>query len=92
VYVITRAANAIPEFRYRIREGKVVEHEIVNPSITILADEDLFSFCTFHYIENFSEFAARAGERIAYGREHPSLKNEPGQLVKAAFGIRTSGK
>jgi chloramphenicol O-acetyltransferase len=28
VYVITRAANAIPEFRYRIRGGEVVEHEI----------------------------------------------------------------
>ena len=26
VYVITRAANAVPEFRYRIRAGTVVEH------------------------------------------------------------------
>jgi chloramphenicol O-acetyltransferase type A len=79
VYAIARAANAIPEFRYRIRGADVVEHEIVHPSTTILADEDLFSFCTFDYVEDFSEFLARATERIAYAREHPGVKNEPGQ-------------
>jgi len=79
VYVLARAANAIPEFRYRIRPGEVVEHEIVHPSPTILTDEDLFSFCTFEYSEDFSLFAARAAEQIAYVKEHPTLKNEPGQ-------------
>jgi len=79
VYVLARAANAIPEFRYRIREGKVIEHEIVHPSGTILIDEDLFSFCTFDYIEDFSEFAARAAERIARVKENPTLKDEPGR-------------
>ena len=75
VYVLARAANAIPEFRYRIRPGKVVEHEIVHPSATILTDDDLFSFCTFDYIENFSEFAAKAAERIAYVKDNPTLKD-----------------
>jgi len=55
----------------------VVEHEIVHPSPTILTDEDLFSFCTLDYIEDFSEFAARAAKRIAYVKEHPTLKDEP---------------
>jgi len=79
VYVLSRVSNAIPEFRYRIRAGKVIEHEIVHPSTTILVDEDLFTFCTIDYIEDFSEFAVRAAERIAYVKEHPSLKDEPGQ-------------
>ncbi len=79
VYALSRAANAIPEFRYRIRAGKVVEHEIVHPSITILANEDLFSFCALDYVEEFSLFAARAAERMAYAKEHPTLKDEPGQ-------------
>jgi len=79
VYVLSRVANAIPEFRYRIRAGGVIEHEIVHPSITILTDEDLFSFCTLDYIESFSEFAARATERIAFVRVHPNLENVPGQ-------------
>jgi chloramphenicol O-acetyltransferase type A len=79
VYVLARAANAIPEFRYRIRSGKVVEHEIVHPSGTILTDDDLFSFCTFEYIENFSEFAAKAAERIAYVIDDPTLEDGPEQ-------------
>jgi len=71
VYVITRASNAIPEFRYRIREGKVIEHEIVNPGFTFLAKEDAFSFCLVDYVEDFSAFAAKAAERIAFVKEHP---------------------
>ena len=79
VYVISRVANAIPEFRHRIRAGKVIEHEMVHPSGTILVDEDLFSFCTFDYYEDFSEFAPRAAERIAHVKEHLTLKDEPGR-------------
>jgi chloramphenicol O-acetyltransferase type A len=79
VYVLSRAANAIPEFRYRIRAEEVVEHDIVHPSTTILTDTDLFTFCTMDYIEDFSEFAARAAETIAYVKEHPTLKGESGQ-------------
>jgi len=79
VYVLARAANAIPEFRYRIRAGEVVEHEIVHPATTILKNNDLFTFCTIDYTEDFSLFAARAAEQIAYVKEHPTLEDEPGQ-------------
>ena len=79
VYVLARAANAIPEFRYRIRGEEVVEHEIVHPATTILVDEDLFSFCTIRYAEDFSVFATTAAEQIAYVQEHPEVEDEPGQ-------------
>ena len=79
VYVLARAANEIPEFRYRIRSGEVVEHEIVHPSTTIQTNEDLFSFCTIEYTEDFSSFAPKAAERIAYVQEHRTLGDEPGQ-------------
>ena len=75
-YLITRAANAVPEFRQRIRGEQVVEHEIVHPGITLLVDDDLFSFCTFEYSEDFPAFAAKAVERIAYVKKHPTLVNE----------------
>ena len=79
VYVLARAANEVPEFRYRIRAGEVVEHEIVHPSTTILTGEDVFSFCTFDYTEDFSLFAARAAEQIAYVKEHLTIEDEPGR-------------
>jgi chloramphenicol O-acetyltransferase type A len=79
VYLIARTANTIPEFRYRIRSGEVVEHEVVHPSSTILVGEEVFSFCTFDYSQDFSTFAACAAERIAFIREHPVVENEVGR-------------
>ena len=79
VYMISRASNAIAEFRYRIRAGKVVEHEIVHPSFTILVDEDVFSFCTIDYVEDFLEFAAIAAKGIEDVKEHLTLEDEPGR-------------
>ncbi|NJN79505.1 MAG: chloramphenicol acetyltransferase [Anaerolineales bacterium] len=77
VYVISRASNAIPEFRHRIRGDQVVEHEIVHPGFTILIDKDLFSFCDIEYAEDFSEFARRAEKNIADVKAYPNLESSP---------------
>ncbi len=79
LYVISRAANDIPEFRYRIRGDDVVEHETVHPSLTILADQDLFGFCTIDYFEDFSIFASRAAEKIAAAKRRPTLEDHAGR-------------
>ncbi|MGD1993488.1 MAG: chloramphenicol acetyltransferase [Anaerolineae bacterium] len=79
VYVLARAANAIPEFRHRIRQGEVVEHEVVHPATTILADDDIFGFCFFDYTEDFTRFAARAVERMAQAKENPTLAGGVGR-------------
>jgi chloramphenicol O-acetyltransferase type A len=77
--VISRAANAVPEFRYRMRDGEVVEHETVSPSVTILGNNDLFGFCTIDYCQDFGEFAARAARLMAAVKDNPTLKNPPGR-------------
>jgi chloramphenicol O-acetyltransferase type A len=79
VYVLARVANEMPEFRLRIRGRQVVEHEQVHPSPTILAEGDLFSFCTIFYTPSFPDFAARAAEMIARIQANPVLEDEPGQ-------------
>lgn len=78
-YVVARVANGIKEFRYRIRDGKVIEHEVVHPSITLLTKDELFTFCTIPYVENFTEFASQSSEAIAHYKEHPILEDAPGQ-------------
>jgi chloramphenicol O-acetyltransferase type A len=77
VYVISRAANAIPEFRFRLRDGEIIEHETVSPSVTILVANELFSFCTFDYTPDFSEFASRASHQMAAVKANPTLKDPP---------------
>jgi chloramphenicol O-acetyltransferase type A len=79
IYVISRAANSVPEFRYRMRDGEIVEHEIVSPSVTILVDNDLFTFCTIDYCQDFDEFASKAARLIASVKDHPTLKDPPGR-------------
>lgn len=79
VYIISRAANAVPEFRYRIRDDEVVVHDIVSPSLTILVNDDLFSFCTIDYCQDFKEFADLALRQIEAVKVGPTLKNPPGR-------------
>jgi chloramphenicol O-acetyltransferase type A len=78
VHVITRAANAVPEFRYRIRDDEMVEHEIVHPSSTVMGKNDVFSFCTMEYVERFPDFVTRNANKIASVRERPRLLEEDG--------------
>jgi chloramphenicol O-acetyltransferase type A len=77
VYIIAKTANEIPEFRYRIRPGVVIEHESVHPSTTIIVKEELFSFCTFTYVEDFSLFASQAAKQIARVKANPTLEDGP---------------
>jgi chloramphenicol O-acetyltransferase type A len=77
VYVITRAANRVPELRQRIRGGQVVEHEVVHPLITVLGEDDLFGVVTLDYNACFATFASRAEEPLARAKEHISMEEFP---------------
>ncbi len=78
-YLFARIANEIPEFRYRIRENTIIEHEVVHPSTSILTPGDIFSFCTIEYSPNFDTFYPRAVDRVEEVRRQPTLEDEPGQ-------------
>jgi chloramphenicol O-acetyltransferase type A len=78
-YILATVANEIQEFRYRVRGEHVIEHERVHPSITVLTEGDLFSFCTIEFVQDFRHFAIRAQERIDHVKRNPTLEDEPGQ-------------
>lgn len=79
IYLFARVANAIPEFRQRIREGQVVEHDVVHPSSTIMTDGDLFSFCTIPYVADYAVFARQAAAIIEQTKQQPRIEDEPGK-------------
>ncbi|MEA1927859.1 MAG: chloramphenicol acetyltransferase [Candidatus Auribacterota bacterium] len=76
LYLSARAANSIKEFRYRIREGKVVEHETVAPAITVIGDNEVFGYCTIEYHSDPKKFMARAAEVIAREKENPTIDED----------------
>ncbi|CAN5399591.1 CatA-like O-acetyltransferase [soil metagenome] len=51
-----QAANAIKEFRYRLKDKNVVEFEKVHATQTILSDDETFSFGYFENQETVFEF------------------------------------
>jgi chloramphenicol O-acetyltransferase type A len=76
MYLVARVANSIPEFRQRVREGNPVEYEVVHPSATILSNNDLFTFCTAIYQEDFLAFARDTQQEILRIKTEPSLEEK----------------
>ncbi|MFC2105188.1 CatA-like O-acetyltransferase [Candidatus Bipolaricaulota bacterium] len=73
VYALAVAANAVPEFRQRIRGDDVIEFDIVHPSIIVLSDQDAFRFCAFPFAHDFEEFSKDAPQRIERAKAAPSM-------------------
>ena len=76
MYLIGRVANGIPEFRQRIREEHPIEHDLVHPSATVLSKNDLFTFCTVYYQEDFLAFMKDAEDEIARVKKEPTLEEK----------------
>lgn len=73
VYALATAANAVPEFRQRIRGDDVIEFDTVHPSIIVLSEDEAFRFCAFPYASSYLEFAKDAPERIDRARVASSM-------------------
>ena len=80
LYVASRAANAIPEFRYRIRGEDIVEHDEVTPSVTVLTRHDTFSYVAIPWQEDFHAFVADARTRTQAAKNGDAcIEDEPGR-------------
>ena len=77
LYYVMKTVNAIPELRYRIRNGEVYLHETVQPSYTVLANEDLFRFVTTEYNDDFYKFIQAVDEDIDQAKLGKGLSDEP---------------
>lgn len=79
LYASTKTANNIKEFRFRIREDKVIEHETVSPSFTVMSEWDVFSFCTSNFVEGFKEFKSNTLREIEKIKNNITIKDEIGR-------------
>lgn len=80
VYVISKTANSIPQFRWRIRDNTVVEHETIHPSFTVPTEEsEVFSFCTVAYDGDSKIFLKSAMDQMKSMLSTPSFEDEEGR-------------
>jgi chloramphenicol O-acetyltransferase type A len=79
VCLTSKVANDIDEFRYRIRADRVVIHEQVDPSFTVLTTADVFSFCTVRYQADMVKLYQEIEAQMAALQGQISLGDEPGR-------------
>ncbi len=75
LYVSLKAANGIAEFRYRIRDDKVIVHEKIHGGSTVLNEDESFSFCYFTFSESFGVFSENARAVLAANLEKKGVLN-----------------
>lgn len=63
-YFALRIANEIEPFRYRLRDGKVVVHGVINGGTTILLPNESFTFAYFDYYQDFDKFILEAQSAV----------------------------
>ena len=69
-YLALRAANEIEPFRYRLRQGKVLVHDVINGGTTMILPNETFTLVYFDYAESYTKFmegATRAVEQTRNG-------------------------
>lgn len=80
VYLLSKTANDIRAFRWRIRGDEVVEHTSVQPSFTVPTEvSEVFSFCTVDYHPEAQVFLELAMDTIERMKTEPDFEDEPGR-------------
>ncbi|HEU4713528.1 MAG TPA: CatA-like O-acetyltransferase [Pyrinomonadaceae bacterium] len=63
-YFALKAANEIEPFRYRLRDGKVLVHEVINGGTTLILPNETFTLVYFDHAESFTKFMAGATKAV----------------------------
>ena len=76
LYCAVNAANAIPEFRRRIKNGQVVEFENCLSSHTVALENGSYCYCEIDCSKPFEEYLPYAMEKVARAKQNPLLEDQ----------------
>jgi len=63
-YLALLVANETEPFHYRLKDGRVVVHEVINGGTTVLQPNQSFTFAYFQFEPDFEKFIAAATSSI----------------------------
>lgn len=76
IYSSTFVANQIINFRYRIRKGRVILHDIVHPSFTDIKDQKkLFKLVNVKMENDIFDFTKKAADQARKQKEYFALND-----------------
>lgn len=77
LYIASKAANNVSEFRLRIRGDSVVEHGTVSPSFTVMTESEVFNYCTAPFTDDFKSFRTGTSALIEKAKVSAGLDDDP---------------
>lgn len=79
LWLISNAANHVPQIRTRIRAEQVVAHDLTHPSFTVLTEDQSLAFCAVDYSTDLARFFEEVELGIARVKSSPTMADEPGR-------------
>ena len=76
-YLALRIANEVEPFRYRLRDGKVLVHDVIHGATTVLLSNESFAFAYFDYTADYRKFSADAQGVITEVKREGTFKSRP---------------
>ena len=73
-YFALKAANEIEQFRYRLRNGQVLVHDVINGGTTLMLPNETFTLVYFDYAESFAEFIGPARQAVEDTKQHGAFR------------------
>lgn len=86
MFIIMKSCNNIKEFRYRIKDGKIIEYKNVGLLFSYLNEEEDLIIKEIEYTESFKEF----GERILEIKSSSTKNKTPEEKSKDDFIVISS--
>jgi Chloramphenicol O-acetyltransferase len=71
IYLVTKAANQVPELKTRIEGEEVNEYEVIHPSFTLLNEAEQLLFCRARYQDDATAFIASTRQRVEQVKKAP---------------------
>lgn len=84
-YCVSRAANSVPEFRQRIRDGKIIQFDRCRTSHTLALEDGTFCYCALEDNMPLDDFLARGKLAQEDAKAHPSIDEDPEEVLDKFF-------
>lgn len=76
-YCVYHAANAVPEFRRRIRDGRLIEYPVSPLSCTLLMPDESYCYCDLDCAIPYGEYLPRAEKAKAEALARGGIAESP---------------
>jgi chloramphenicol O-acetyltransferase type A len=73
-YFALKAANEIEQFRYRLRDGRVLVHDVINGGTTLMLPNETFTLVYFDYAGTFAEFIGPAQRAVIEAKKESAFR------------------